>query len=65
MVLLLSISAQGRVTAASVAMSCGYPELDAAALRAAKKARFVPAKSGRTPVAADARITIEFRLSQR
>ena len=29
------------------------------------EARFLPAKSGRTPVAANARITIEFRLSQR
>ena len=61
-VLQLSISAHGRVTAASVFSSSGYPELDAAALRAAKKARFVPAKSGRDAVAADARITIEFRL---
>ena len=64
-VLQLSISAHGRVTAAAVFSSSGYPELDAAALRAAKKARFVPAKSGRDAVAADARITIEFRLSQR
>ena len=58
----LSVSAQGRVTAASVAVSCGFPELDAAALRAVKKARFVPARSGRTAVPADARLTIRVRL---
>ena len=50
------------MTAASVAVSCGFPELDAAALRAVKKARFVPARSGRTAVPADARLTIRFRL---
>ena len=64
-VLELDISAQGRVTAASVFSSCGYPELDAAALRAARKARFVPARSGRDAVAATVRITIAFRLSSR
>ena len=61
-VLELSIDERGRVAAAAVALSSGHPELDAAALRAAKKARFVPAKSGSRPVAADARLTIEFRL---
>ena len=61
-VLELSVSAQGRVTAASVAKSCGYPELDDAALRAARKARFVPAKSGASSVAATVRITISFQL---
>ena len=64
-VLELDINAQGRVTAASVFASSGYPDLDAAALRAARKARFVPAKSGRDAVAATVRITIEFRLSRR
>ncbi len=53
------------MTAASVFSSSGFPELDASALRAAKKARFVPAKSGRDAVAATVHITISFRLSQR
>ena len=61
-VLELTISERGRVAAAHVAASCGYPELDDAALRAARKARFVPAKSGASSVAATVRITIAFQL---
>ena len=61
----LDVSAHGRVTAAAVLSSSGHPELDAAALRAARKARFVPARSGRSAVAATVRLTIEFRLSGR
>ena len=59
------MSEHGRVTAASVHSSSGYPDLDAAALRAARKARFVPARSGRDAVAATVRLTISFRLSGR
>ncbi|MBQ6246741.1 MAG: energy transducer TonB, partial [Kiritimatiellae bacterium] len=39
------------------------PELDAAAVRAAAKARFVPAKVGSNAVSSTARITISFRLT--
>ena len=62
-VLVLSINAQGQVVSASVAESSGYQELDAAAIRAANKARFSPAKRGRTAVASEARVTITFRLT--
>ena len=62
-VVVLSINAQGHVDSASVAESSGYQELDAAAIRAANKARFSPAKRGRTAVASEARVTITFRLT--
>ena len=62
-VVVLSINAQCHVDSASVAESSGYQELDAAAVRAANKARFSPAKRGRTAVASEARVTITFRLT--
>ena len=62
-VVVLSINEQGHVDSASVAESSGYQELDAAAIRAANKARFSPAKRGRTAVASEARVTITFRLT--
>ena len=61
-VLALSIDERGRVSRAEVAATSGFPELDAAAVRAAERARFSPAKSGRSPVASTARVTITFRL---
>ena len=61
----LAISANGRVESVSVVRSSGYPELDAAAVRAAKNARFTPAKSGRVAVASTARLTITFKLTSR
>ena len=61
-VLALSIDERGRVNRAEVAETSGFAELDAAAVRAAERARFVPAKSGRTSVSSTARITITFRL---
>ena len=62
-IVVLSINEQGYVDSASVAESSGYQELDAAAIRAANKARFSPAKRGRTAVASEARVTITFRLT--
>ena len=61
-VLALSIDERGRVNRAEVAETSGFAELDDAAVRAAERARFVPAKSGRTSVSSTARITITFRL---
>jgi len=62
--LLLGIDARGHVSSAEIAVPSGFPELDAAAVRAALKARFSPARIGRTAVPSSARITIRFRLSR-
>ncbi len=59
----ISIDARGRVETVSVVSSSGYADLDAAAVRAAQKARFNPAMAGRTAVAATARLTITFKIT--
>ena len=56
------VSAAGAVEEVSVVSSSGYPELDEAAVRAVKSARFTPAKRGRQAVASTARITLTFKL---
>ena len=61
----LAISAKGRVDSVTVVKSCGFAELDAAAVRAAQRARFTPAKSRSMAVAATARLTISFKLTPR
>ena len=64
-VLEIEIGADGVCVAARVAVSCGFAELDAAAVKAALTARFVPAKVGDSPVASFARLTLSFRLKGR
>ena len=59
----LEINEKGRVTSVKVVESCGHDDLDAAAVRAATKAHFVPAKAGNNAVSSVARITISFRLT--
>ena len=61
-VLLLSINKSGGVDSVSVIGSCGFPELDDAAVVAAKKARFTPARSGDSAVPSKARLTLTFTL---
>jgi len=61
-VLELSINKSGGVDAVSVVGSCGFQELDDAAVAAAMKARFTPAKSGDSAVASKARLTLTFKL---
>ena len=61
-VLELTINKSGGVDAVSVVGSCGFPELDDAAVAAAKKARFTPAKSGDSAVASTARLKLTFKL---
>ncbi len=63
-VLEIEIGADGVCVAARVAVSCGFAELDAAAVKAALAARFVPAKAGERSVASAARLTLSFRLKQ-
>ncbi len=58
----IEVGANGRVTSAKVVHSSGYPELDGAALAAARAAKFVPAKSGRKAVASTARLKLHFQL---
>lgn len=61
-ILEIEIGADGVCVAAKVAVSCGFAELDAAAVKAALAARFVPAKAGNSPVSSVARLTLSFRL---
>ena len=61
-ILEIEIGADGVCVAAKVAVSCGFAELDAAAVKAALAARFVPAKAGHSPVSSVARLTLSFRL---
>jgi periplasmic protein TonB len=63
-VLEILVNEAGRVEGVKVVTSSGFSELDEAAIRAARAARFTPAKRGRTPVASSARLTLEFRLKQ-
>jgi len=52
----LAVDEQGAVTDAAVAATSGFPELDAAAERAARALQFFPAYQGADPVA----VTIEY-----
>ena len=61
-VLEISVSADGTVGGVSVVSSSGFPELDEAAVRAARRARFTPAKADGRPVASTARLTLSFQL---
>ena len=58
----LRVNAEGFVDLAEVVTSSGFAELDEAALRAVRAAKFVPAKSGHSAVASSARLTLTFRL---
>ncbi len=60
----LRISARGVVEAVTVVTSSGYSELDEAAKRAVKTARFTPAKSGKKSVPTTAQMTLTFRLKK-
>lgn len=56
------VDADGTVKAARVVESCGFPDLESAAIKAMEKARFTPAQSGGRAVATSARLTLSFRL---
>lgn len=56
------VSESGCVGDVRVASSSGYSELDEAAVKAVKSARFTPAKRGRQAVSSTARITLTFKL---
>ena len=58
----IRVGADGLVAAAHIVTSCGFAELDAAALKAVKAAKFAPARSGREAVASTARLKLSFKL---
>ena len=61
-ILEIRVNAAGIVDRVDVVSSCGFSELDEAAVRAARTARFTPAKSGGSPVASTARLQLDFKL---
>ena len=61
-VLEIRVSAEGTVDDVKVATSSGFAELDEAAVKAARAAKFSPARSGHDPVASMARLTLSFKL---
>ena len=58
----LDISAAGTADDVRIVASCGFPELEQAAIQAAKRARFTPARRGSKNVPATASLTLTFRL---
>ena len=58
----LDVSADGTGGAVRVVASCGFPELEQAAIQAVKRARFEPARRGSAKVPSSARLTLTFRL---
>ena len=56
------VSAKGTVGNVQIVKSCGFPELEQAAIRAVTQARFEPARRGSSKVPAPARLTLTFRL---
>ena len=61
-ILEIRVNSKGTVDDVKVATSSGFAELDEAAVRAAKAAKFSPARSGRDPVASTARLKLSFKL---
>jgi len=61
-VLEIDVAADGTCSSVRVAVSSGFAELDESALRAARAARFTPAKSAGKSVASTARLALDFRL---
>ena len=61
-VLEIRVDGDGSVGDVNVVSSSGFCELDAAAVRAVRAARFAPARSGGSAVASTARLTLTFRL---
>ena len=61
-ILEIRVNAEGTVDDVKVATSSGFAELDEAAVKAAKSAKFSPARSGRESVASTARLKLQFKL---
>ena len=61
-VLELAVDARGGVADVKVVGGCGFAELEHAAVSAARRARFRPARRGGASVPSSARLTLTFRL---
>ena len=61
-ILEIRVTAEGTVDDVKVATSSGFAELDEAAVKAARAAKFSPARSGHDPVASTARLKLSFKL---
>ena len=61
-ILLVRVGVDGRVVGASVDQSSGFPRLDAAAVEAVTRWRFVPARRGDEPVDSSVIVPITFAL---
>ena len=58
----VDVNEAGTVDDVRVAASSGFAELDAAAVAAVRKARFVPGRSGQAAVSSSVGLTLSFRL---
>jgi protein TonB len=58
----VTVDEDGRAAKVSLISSCGFPDLDRAAERAAAAARFKPGTRDNKPVESAARLTLIFRL---
>ena len=61
-ILELRVNASGTVDDVKIATSSGFAELDAAAMKAAKAAKFSPARRGHDSVASTVRLKLQFKL---
>ena len=61
-ILEIRVNAEGTVDGVKVAVSSGFAELDEAAVKAARTAKFSPARSGHDPVASTVRLKLQFKL---
>ena len=60
----ISVDENGDVADVKVVTSSGFKDLDEAARKAAKSAKFIPARRGSRPVASAGRLTISFKLTK-
>lgn len=60
----ISVDERGDVADVRVVASSGFKDLDEAARKAAKSAKFIPARHGTRPVASVGRLTISFKLNK-
>jgi len=58
----IGVDEKGVCSSATVATGSGFAELDEAAVKAVRSARFVPAVAAGKPVASTARLTLRFKL---